>query len=95
MPTSRLNNEIVVAAIEGFGSQKKRIDVQIAELRQMLNPVATAATPVPVPQKRKRRLSAAGRKGIAEAARKRWAAANAAKAEPAPIKRGGRKNRKA
>src|ERR1035441_5210823 len=37
MPTHKLTAEILNAAIEGFESQKRRIDVQIAELRQMLH----------------------------------------------------------
>src|SRR5438477_183576 len=39
---SQLKPEIVLAAIEGCESQKRRIDDQIAELRSML-PVATPA----------------------------------------------------
>ena len=68
-----LKPEIITAAIEGFESQKARIDSQINELRAMLNgrqPTAAAA-----PQTTKRStMSAAGRKRIAEAQRKRWAA---------------------
>ena len=37
MPT-KLNTEIVTAAIAGFEEQKKRLSAQIAELRQMLSP---------------------------------------------------------
>jgi hypothetical protein len=70
MPT-KLQTEIIAAAIAGFEEQKKRLDVQIAELRQMLNPVATDGNP-PVPNKR-RRMSAAARAKIAAAQRKRWA----------------------
>lgn len=74
MPT-RLRPEIITAAIEGFESQKKSINAQIAELRQMLSggPVESAATPEPAKRKR-RKMSAAGRARIAEAQRKRWAA---------------------
>jgi len=36
MPT-KLTSEIIAAAIEGFESQKRHIDGQIAELRQMLD----------------------------------------------------------
>jgi hypothetical protein len=47
MPT-KLKTEIVTAAIAGFEQQKKRIDAQIAELYQMLNPTTTdAAHPRP------------------------------------------------
>ena len=37
MPTPKLTNEIITAAIEGFESQRRRIDDQIAELRAMLD----------------------------------------------------------
>jgi hypothetical protein len=71
MPT-KLNTEIVAAAIAGFEEQKKRLNAQIAELRQMLNPIATdGSAPTPVG----RRMSAAARSRIAAAQRKRWTAA--------------------
>jgi hypothetical protein len=71
MPT-KLNTEIVAAAIAGFEQQKKRLDAQIAELRQMLNPSATdGSAPTPVG----RRMSAAARGRIAAAQRKRLAEA--------------------
>ena len=40
MPT-KLKTEIIAAAIAGFEEQKKRLNVQIAELRQMLSPSVT------------------------------------------------------
>ncbi len=74
--TSRLNPEIINAAIVGFEAQKRRIDEQIADLRRMLNSGAKNGGALPTPaKKRKRRLSTAGRKAIVEALRKRWAAA--------------------
>ena len=48
------------------------------------------ATPAPAPIKRKRTMSAAGRKAIANAARKRWAAIKAGKA-PSPFAKTKRK----
>jgi hypothetical protein len=70
----KLTKEIIDAAIEGFESQKRRIDIQIAELRAML-PSAKAEPASEPPTKRPRRkMSAAGRRAIAEAQRKRWAA---------------------
>ena len=85
-----LNPEIITAAIEGFESQKARIDSQIAELRAMPNgaqPQAAAA-----PQKGARRtMSAAGRKRIAEAQRKRWAAAKGASEPVVPATKPERK----
>lgn len=84
--------EIIAAAIEGFESKKLRIDGRIAELRQMLRPV-TANGAAPAPAKRKRKLSAAGRKAISDAVKKRWAATKAAQAQSAaaPAKAGRKK----
>jgi hypothetical protein len=70
MPT-KLKNEIVAAAIAGFEEQKKRLNAQIAELRQMLNPSATDGS---APRPARRRMSAAARARIVAAQRKRWAA---------------------
>jgi len=74
MPTQKLTSEIINAAIAGFEGQKKRIDAQIADLRETLtgNGVRGVATSEPA---RKRTMSAAARKRIADAQRKRWAAA--------------------
>jgi hypothetical protein len=60
---------MIEAAIDGFEVQKQRIDAQIAELREMLN--GSHESPAAA---KKRAMSAAGRKAIAEAQRKRWAA---------------------
>ena len=79
MPKHKFTKEILTAAIDGFEAQKKRLDEQIAELRQILNPGVASEAAAPARPKRKRRLSAAGRKAIAEAVRKRWAAIRAAK----------------
>ena len=84
MPT-KLTPEIINAAIGGFEQQKLHIDTQIAELRAMLSgsPTEPAATPGPIRPKR-RKMSAAGRKAIAEAQRKRWAASKRAAEPSAP-----------
>ncbi len=81
MPTLKLTHEIIAAAIEGYEVQKRRIDEQIAVLRQMLNPEPAAEAAKTAPKKRRRRMSAAGRKAIGDAARKRWAAIRAQKAQ--------------
>jgi len=73
MPT-KVTNEILTAAIEGFEAQKTRINAQIAELRQTLSGGPAKPAVAPQPQKRKRKkMSAASRARIAEAQRKRWA----------------------
>ena len=85
-----LTNEIVTAAIEGFESQKRRIDEQIAELRRMMSATPARTPAAPAAQTGARKLSAAARARIGEAQRKRWAAqksaapATAAKKAPAP-----------
>jgi hypothetical protein len=86
MRTPRLTKEIVDAAIFGFAEQKRKLDAQIAELRGLFpNGHRTARPNVPAPKKKG--MSAAGRKAIAEAQRKRWAAQTAeTKAAPAPKK---------
>jgi hypothetical protein len=68
-----LNAEILTAAIEGFEAQKSRIDARIAEIRQMLNDTRTEPVGRAEPAERKRTLSAAARKRIGDAQRKRWA----------------------
>jgi len=79
MANPRLTREILSAAIEGFEAQKKRIDAHIAELRGMFAPAAPETSAPP----KKRRMSAAGRKAIAEAQRKRWAATRNTQEVPA------------
>ena len=72
MPT-KLTNEIITAAIEGFESQKTRIDQQISALKAMLSggPAETAARPEPATRKR-RKFSAAARRRMKEAQQRRW-----------------------
>jgi hypothetical protein len=73
MPTNKLTNEIISAAIEGFEGRKTRLDAYIAELRALLDghPAATAAAPEAGPRKRK--ISAAARRRMAFAQKARWA----------------------
>jgi hypothetical protein len=80
MPTQKLTAEIIHAAIEGFESQKRRIDSQIGELRQLLSTEAAPASGAPA---RKRKISAAGRRRMAVAQQARWAKARG-ETEPAP-----------
>ena len=74
MPTQKLTAEILTAAIAGFEQQKLRIDAQIVELRAMLPGGRTepAATPGG-PKGKRRKMSAAARKHMGDAQRKRWA----------------------
>jgi hypothetical protein len=74
MPIHKLTPEIIAAAIEGFESQKTKIDAQIAELRAMLpgSSTGTAATPE-APTRKRKKFSAAARKHMKEAQQRRWA----------------------
>jgi hypothetical protein len=73
MPTQKLTAEIIHAAIEGFESQKRRIDCQIDELRQLLNgDRAETGTHSGTPG-RKRKIGAAGRRRMAAAQKAGWA----------------------
>ena len=72
--TRHLTAEILAAAIEGFEARKLRIDEQIAQVRQLMNGHGPTAAGTSEPQKRAgRRMSAAARKRIGDAQRKRWA----------------------
>ena len=64
---AQLTQGIIDAAIEGFESQKRRIDKQIAELRALSNGHAPAAESSAPPKVIKSGMSAAGRRAIAEA----------------------------
>jgi hypothetical protein len=84
MPTHRLTPEIITAAVEGFEQQKLRIDAQIAELRQMLTGTPTEPAATPESLKGKRHMSAAARKRIGDAQRKRWAESKKTSSPVAP-----------
>jgi hypothetical protein len=72
--STKLTPEIIAAAILGFEEQKRHLDSQISELRATLSGSPAEPSTTAEPTKRKRRkMSAAGRKAIAEAQRKRWA----------------------
>jgi hypothetical protein len=84
MPTHKLTPEIINAAVEGFEQQKRRIDVQIAELRAMLTGTPTEAAAPEVPKGKRRKMSAAARKRIGDAQRKRWAESKKTSSPVAP-----------
>ena len=86
MPTQKLTNEIIAAAVEGYEAQKIRIDGKIAELRAMLagGSPEGAATPE-VPATKRKKFSAAARRKMALAQKARWAKIKG-ESEPAPEK---------
>jgi hypothetical protein len=95
-----ISTEVLTAALEALEAKRDRITEQIAEIKQVISGGKAPATggsaaSAPAPAKRKRHMSAAGRKRIADAARKRWAALREQKAsaspEGAPAKKAGRK----
>jgi len=74
MPTQKLTNEIIAAAIEGFEAQKKRIDGQIADLRSILIGGTTEAAAAPEDAPRKRgKFSDATKLKMKQAQQRRWA----------------------
>ncbi len=72
---AKLTGEIIAAAFEGSGSQKQRIDGQIAGLQKMLDggPAKFVATPE-APAGKRKKFSAATRGRMKEAQQRRWAA---------------------
>ena len=75
MPT-KLNPQILTAAILGFEERKRHIDIQIAELRSMLDGSPTKPTPAAMPEAptlKHRKFSAAARRRMKEAQQLRWA----------------------
>jgi hypothetical protein len=84
MPT-KLSKEVVLAAIEGFQSQNRQIDTQIAELRQMLNGHRTVSLASPEePTRKRKKFSAASRRRMKEAQQRRWAAVKGDTAPSSP-----------
>ena len=70
----KLTSDILAAAIVGYQAQKKQLDSQIAELRQLLSPTSGNGA-VAQPTEPRRKMSAAARRRIAAAQKKRWAEA--------------------
>ena len=83
MPEQNLTPEILAAALQGLEAQWARLDAHLAEVRRMLGGRAQPATAPAEAPKRKRKMSAAGRRRMAEAAKKRWAEYRRKKAEAA------------
>ena len=80
---TKLNNELLNAALIGFEKQRADLGARIAELKQMLGGGANEpAGKAAVPARKRRRLSAAGRKAISEAAKRRWALKRTQAAKP-------------
>jgi hypothetical protein len=68
----KLSHEIITAAIAGYEAQKRQINSKIVELRNMLHHRDGHAAAEAL--KLKRKISAASRRRMALAQKKRWAA---------------------
>ena len=83
---AKFTTEILAAALEGFEAQKIRLDTKITVLRTMLSGGPKEPTAKPeAPKRKKRRLSAAGRRAIVEAAKRRWAMIRAEKEKASQV----------
>lgn len=67
------NNALLTAALEGLELQKKRIDEQIQEVRSLLGKGRRGRPPSSNHKRGTGRLSAAARRRIAAAQKRRWA----------------------
>ncbi len=89
MPTeSQLNSVILEAALTGLQAERERLVEHIAEVERLLGHGARQAVAAPeegTTRPRRHGMSAAGRRAIAEAQRKRWAAIHKASGQ-APAK---------
>jgi hypothetical protein len=81
MPKTKVNPELLRMALAGYEAEKLKIDERIREVRGLLDggtkPSSTA--PEPTPKRKRRKMSAAARKRIGDATRKRWAELRKAK----------------
>jgi hypothetical protein len=82
---TKLTHEVILAAIDGFQSQKKQIDAHIAELRQMLNGHRTESVAEPVsPVRKRKKFGASARRRMREAQQRRWAVVRGETKQSAP-----------
>jgi hypothetical protein len=81
----QLTTQILTAALENLASKRQQLDEQIAQVRRLLDGNTDGAFAGTEPATRNRTISEAGKRAIAEAQKRRWAAKKAASAEPAEI----------
>jgi hypothetical protein len=74
----QLSTEILNAALENLTSKRREIDEQIAEVKRLLGGSRNGASAVSERASSKHRISAAGKRAIAAAQRRRWAEQKAA-----------------
>jgi hypothetical protein len=81
----QLSTEILSAALENLTEKRHQIDEQIAEVRRMLGSSRNGSPNTSESKPRKHMISAAGRRRIAAAQRRRWAEQKASSGTgPAP-----------
>lgn len=78
MPVTLSDPEILQAALDGLKTQKAKLETQIAVIESALGGarpgrIARTGKPASSAPRKKRTMSAAARKRIAEAQRERWA----------------------
>jgi hypothetical protein len=76
-----MDHMFLEAVLAGLQHQRERIEQQIAKVRTMLGERSRGQATTISEQPQKRKLSAAARKHIGDAQRKRWAAVRKAKME--------------
>lgn len=72
----RISPELLGAALEGLQQRLAEVDQKIADVKTLLRPARGGAAAAEAPEpavKHRRKMSAAAKKRIAEAQRKRWA----------------------
>lgn len=92
--THQLTTDILNAALESLTSKRQQIDEQIAEVRRLLPGSTNGASAGLAHAGRKRRISAAGRRAIAVAQRRRWTEKKAAVLTPGTAAKKPKRKRK-
>ena len=83
MPSRITDTEFLQAALIGFQHEASEIERKMAEIRTKIGGQAARSSFSPAKTAKKRVLSAAARRRIADAQRKRWAAYRKAEKKPA------------
>ncbi len=86
-----MDNLLMEAALIGLQQKQTEVEARIAELRRRLGHQTADTTAASERPRKKRHLSAAARKRIADATKKRWAEFRAKKAADSAPKRGAKK----
>ena len=90
MPKKQVDRGFLRMALVGYEAERQKIEAKIREIRALLNgPVKhtthVAAVEEVAPVRKRRKMSAAARKRIGDATRKRWADLRKAKKRNAEV----------